>query len=226
VELLAESASFAWPLALTLASVALADRFRVRRRREDLNRALHELRRPLQALVLSTERAAEGQLDQAIAALGDLDREINGGAPRERRRIDARALAEGAVARWSDAAARARRPLELAWVAGPCEVEGEPSALARALDNLVANALEHGAGRIRIEGTARPGRVRIRVSDEGRMSGSATPAPPRSRRSSHGRRGHGLRVVASVAAEHGGRFACCGHAGGTSAVIELPIAGR
>jgi hypothetical protein len=38
------------------------------------------------------------------------------------------------------------------------------------------------------------------------------------------RRGHGLRVVADVAAAHGGRFAACRHAAGATAVLELPLA--
>ena len=47
------------------------------RRRRELNRSLHELRRPLQALALSNGRdyeAADGFLDLAMSALGDLDR--------------------------------------------------------------------------------------------------------------------------------------------------------
>ena len=35
-----------------------------------------------------------------------------------------------------------------------------------------------------------------------------------------------LEVVAAVAAEHGGRFALCVHAGGCAAVLELPLAER
>ena len=38
------------------------------------------------------------------------------------------------------------------------------------------------------------------------------------------RRGHGLRVVASIAAEHGGRFAVQRPAGGWAAILELPLA--
>jgi signal transduction histidine kinase len=37
-------------------------------------------------------------------------------------------------------------------------------------------------------------------------------------------RGHGLRIVRSIAAEHGGRFAACRHRDGASAVLELPLA--
>jgi hypothetical protein len=34
-----------------------------------------------------------------------------------------------------------------------------------------------------------------------------------------------LRIVAEVAAAHGGRFAACAHERGASAVLELPLAG-
>jgi hypothetical protein len=40
------------------------------------------------------------------------------------------------------------------------------------------------------------------------------------------RHGHGLGVVAEVAAEHGGRFAACRDDSGACAVIELPLADR
>src|SRR5204862_1198189 len=51
---LAEVAVAGWPLGLTLAAVAAGDRVREARRRASLNRALHELRRPVQSLVLAS----------------------------------------------------------------------------------------------------------------------------------------------------------------------------
>jgi hypothetical protein len=74
-----------WPLAATLALALVAERFRAGRRRSALNRALHELHRPLQAMALAVGRphavaAASGSLEMAIAALAQLDREINGAA--------------------------------------------------------------------------------------------------------------------------------------------------
>ena len=38
------------------------------------------------------------------------------------------------------------------------------------------------------------------------------------------RRGHGLKLVADVALECGGRFAACRHDAGATAVLELPLA--
>src|SRR5919204_2667457 len=95
---LAELGAAGWPLGLTLAAALVGDRVRASRRRNALNRALHELRRPLQALVLSSG-ASQGPgahaMRVAICALGDLDREINGGTRRfEMRPVDCRALVQ------------------------------------------------------------------------------------------------------------------------------------
>src|SRR4051794_41162321 len=111
---LAESPVLAWPLALSFASIAVAERLRLSRRRVALNRSLHELRRPLQALSLAGPADDRGQLERAIDAVGLLDREINGGHPPSRRRADARALVEQAVERWRGPAIRAGRQLGFA----------------------------------------------------------------------------------------------------------------
>jgi signal transduction histidine kinase len=215
IEALVESSAIAWPMALTFASVAAVERVRVARRRRALNRALHELRRPLQALALSRADRGPGQLESAIAALAGLDREINGGQPPPRRRVEARTLAEQAVTRWSLPAIEAGRELRLDWRAGQAQVICDPASIARALDNLIANALEHGTGRIRIEGSTRQGCVRLHVAN--RCGPTVAPA------GGDPRRGHGLGIVGSVAREHGGRFAACRYRGGASAVLELPL---
>ncbi len=110
-------------------------------------------------------------------------------------------------------------------------LECDEAAIAGALDNLIANALEHGAGPIRIDGAERAGRLRLTVADGVDAGGRAAPPAERrrsprigERRRAGGRRGHGLRIVAEVAADHGGRFAACAHELGASAVLELPLA--
>jgi len=235
---IADSAQVAWPLALSCATVTLVERVRGKRRRRRLNRALHELRRPLQVLTLA--RRAEpsplggtSQLTMALAALDDLDREVNGGAAaREPRVIEARRLAEAAVERWRAPAAGEARRIELRWWAPGTRVCCDAAAIARALDNLIANALEHGSGTIRIEGRARPGHLRLFVCDGAdrglRTELADAPGPrrggaPGPKRRRDPRRGHGLGVVAEVAAAHDGRFATCRHGDGASAVIELPL---
>jgi signal transduction histidine kinase len=223
-----EGLVLACPPALTCATVVLADHARRRRRRELLNRALHELRRPLQALVLQASggppAAGTGrdQLAQALAALADIDREVNGGVPPPARAIaDAHAIAADAVRRWRGPAAQEGRSLDLRWRANGSRLVCDEAAIARALDNLIANALEHGDGPIRVEGAERAGRLRLTVADgtaAGRREQGLRP------RQADARRGHGLRIVAEVAAAHGGRFAACSHAEGASAVLELPVA--
>ena len=219
--MIADTAAIAWPLALTLAAVAVTDRRRHARRRETLNRGLHELRRPLQALALSVPVTARSQLDLAVSALADLDREINGGELPERRLVEASAVACDAVERWREPAAAVGRAVELRWRGGDSRIRCDPAAVGRALDNLIANALEHGEGTVLVEGTTVAERVRLAVNDEGRSSQRSIAAAASGR---DWRRGHGRAIVAAVAAAHGGRFASCAHASGTSAILELPKA--
>jgi signal transduction histidine kinase len=223
---LATSALVAWPLALTLATLVVSDRARRRRRRELLNRALHELRRPLQALTLEWPQPSWSRRDHlglALEALGELDRRVNGHPPTERARValvDAHTLAADALHRWRGPAARRGRSLELSWRANGSRLVCDPDAVARAIDNLIANALEHGSGPILLDGSARAGRLRIAVAD-GTGGGHGGAALAKGRRA---RRGHGLGIVAEIAAKHGGRFAACAHGDGARAVIELPLA--
>ncbi len=222
IDSVVEGLVLACPMALTCATVVVADRAR-RRRRELLNGALHELRRPLQALVLQSSSAGRDQLAQALDALSGIDCAVNGTAPPPARAIaDGRALAADAVRRWRGPAALEGRSLELRWRANGARLICDEAAISRALDNLIANALEHGHGPICVEGAERHGRLRLTVAD-----GTAAGGRPRlaaSRRGGDARHGHGLRIVAEVAAAHGGRFAACAHAEGASAVLELPVA--
>jgi two-component system, OmpR family, sensor histidine kinase TctE len=210
-----------WALGLGLTILVAGERLREARRREALNRALHELRRPLQSLVLCS--AAEGEpgshaIRVALAALGDLDAEINGGRrPFEPRPVVCRALVQPAVERWRGIAAASDRSLVLRWRAGSAVVMADPERLAQALDNLIHNAIRHGGLRVQVEARAFAAGVRISIADSGapRPGGSAGRDP---------RHGHGLRVVAAVAAQHGGRFLVRASPAGTTATLELPFA--
>jgi signal transduction histidine kinase len=214
IEQLLEVPALGWPVALTCASVVAAERVRSSARRTRLNRALHELRRPLQALVLGAPR---GHVDLAVEALAELDREINGGTAPAATPVAAHLLVTEAVARWRPIAARTGRRIGLTWRANGSRVVCRPGAITAALDNLISNALEHGTGPVQVDARAVDGRLRLRVANAA--------GRPRPRRRRDPRRGHGLRVVARIAAEHGGRFATCRHGGGASAVLELPLAG-
>jgi signal transduction histidine kinase len=210
-----------WPVGVTIAVAAAGLRFRDSRRRNALNRALHELRRPLQALVLSS---GSGQgpgvhaLRVVICALDDLDREINGTARRlELRPVDCRALVQPAVERWRGIAAAMRRSLVLRWRAGTVTVLADPDRVAQALDNLIDNALRHGGLRVSVDAQVCASGVRITVRDSG--GGRQRPA-----RSVDARHGHGLAIASRVAAEHGGSFRMLRTSAGATAVLELPLA--
>src|SRR6266480_4644974 len=100
---LAELGTAGWPVGIALAVLA-GDRVQKVRRRAALNRAVHELRRPLQTLVLSSgssQGPGSHSIRVALAALGDLDREVNGGPRRfAPRPVACRALVQPAVERW------------------------------------------------------------------------------------------------------------------------------
>lgn len=223
-----------WPLLASMAAVFTAQGLLAGRRRGALNQAVHEVRRPLQALALATSppgrhTVAADSVDLAATALERLDREINGGRPPViREPVCCRRLLRAAIARWKARASLEGASLMLRWEADVASVEGDGAQLAQALDNLIVNAIEHGGGAITVEASSRAGRLRIAVLDSG------STAPPKTRRGSpHGavawltgrhRRGHGLAVVRRVASDHDGRFALRRHEKGSAAVLELPLA--
>jgi signal transduction histidine kinase len=226
-----------WPMALTLAGVVAAQGLQAGRRRTALNRALHELRRPLQALALAGGTAGgaapvvESSVQLAAAALERLDREVNGGGlQRPFETIELRALLEAAVRRWQARAALGGGSLQLRWRAGRATVQGDRVELAQALDNLLVNAIEHGGPGISVDVRPYKGRVRVLVADSGRAARPAerreSPAEAIARLSGRRRRGHGLAVVRRVAAAHDGRFALRRSERGSLALLELPVAGK
>lgn len=213
-----------WPAAPAIAIVAVRDRRRGSRRCARLNERLHELRRPLQILALARPAHGESRLDPlelALHALRDLDREVNGEPEvANSTAIDARRLVDEAAARWRGSASRSARPLRVRWLCDSAVVEGNQTALARALDNLIANSLDHGSGPITLIATMRDGAVQIAVRDGGSLI---------TRRRAHDRdprHGHGLRVAGKVAARHGGSFELRRSRIGTVAALRLPIAGE
>ncbi len=225
-----------WPLAASLALAVAAQELRAGRRRSALNEALHELRRPLQALALASgpgggsPHAVESSVELAATALERLDREVNGGALRlPPEPIELRALIDSAVRRWRSRASLGGGSLRLRWRAGRAIVVGDRVALGQALDNLIVNAIEHGGPSIVVRVRLHRGGVRIVVCDSGRASRPAsrreTPAELIARLSGRRRHGHGLRVVRRVATAHGGRFALRRSEGGSLAMLDLPLGG-
>lgn len=212
-----------------------------RRHRRRLNRALHELRRPLQALTLldgeedvpsgapGPGTARRGLLELARSALAELDGEVNGSsiAP-EPREVSCRELLHASLERWR-AAAEANGGIKLYWDAGPAMVVCDPVRMSQALDNLFANALEHGGPPLVATGAEVAGRLRITVANgagEGPGTAGSNGSSNGAEVPSDARRGHGVELVSAVAAEHRGRFALCKTGSGCVAVLELPLVDR
>jgi signal transduction histidine kinase len=197
--------------------------------RRRLNQALHELRRPLQALTLLEDGGGpppgsppaarrRGLLELVSSALDDLDRAVNGGEERRATRpFCCRELLLASLERWRPAAAGAGG-FKVYWDAGPALVEGDPVGMAQAFDNLIANALEHGGPPLVITGATVAGKLRVTVAN-----GRSRAEDPVTRNGDP-RHGHGTAVVSEVASAHHGRFALCRTSGGCVAALELPLA--
>jgi signal transduction histidine kinase len=223
-----------WPIAASMAVAMTAQGLRAGRRRGALNEALHELRRPLQAVALASSSpagapmVAADSVELAAVALERLDREINGGSRGPvRDAVPCEPLLRSAVGRWKARARVSWASLELRWRAGDAVVSGDRAELAQALDNLIVNAIEHGGPSIVVEARRRAGRLRLSVRDSGRASRSEarrnSPAEVIARLSGRRRHGHGLTVVRRVAGEHGGRFVLRCSERGSLAMLELPL---
>lgn len=224
-----------WPLAATMAAALTAQGLRAGRRRSALNEALHELRRPLQAIALAgggdlgSPPVLESSVRLAAAALERLDCEVNGGTlQRPAEAVEIRPLLEAAARRWRARACLSGGSLKLRWRAGRAVVFGDRVELAQALDNLIVNAIEHGGPEVSVDARPHKGRVRIVIADSGRVSRPAeredSPSDVIARLSGRRRRGHGLVVVRQVAAAHDGRFALRCSERGSLAMLELPLA--
>ncbi len=225
----------AWPLGASLAAAIAARGLGAGRRRAALNEALHELRRPLQALALAFPAAAPGASSQAdgslqlvATALDRLEREINGEpATSAQAPVFVRPLLASAASHWRPRVALGGGSLQLSERCADAVVIGDRTRLAQALDNLLANAIEHGGSQIALETEYEEGLLRIAVRDQGpahrpgrRPAGARELA---TRLAGRHRHGHGLRVVRRVASEHGGAFELRHLEHGAEAVLRLPL---
>jgi signal transduction histidine kinase len=227
----------AWAVAASAVVVAGLSWRELRRGRELVARACHELRGPLTAAHLALHAGArhgdpaattrlaaiELELRRAGLALDDLAAARAGRRARDRDEIvDVAELIADQAAAWEAIAPVFGCELRVAPVAPDVLVRGDRVRLAQAIGNLLANALEHGAGRVDVGARSIAGRVRIEVSDEG----TGLPAPiaqlacrPRGGR---GRRGRGLAIASDIVARHGGRLVSAPSARGARLAIELP----
>jgi signal transduction histidine kinase len=243
----------AWLAVLLWAVAASLLHVRDRRQLVHAARARHEVRGPLctaQLALDGLERSARVEaigleLRRAALALDDLAarprRDVTPVVDVARRRrasfpvvdaarrrresfpvVDAaRVLADAALV-WRSLAAAHGAALSVE--PSPARVAGDPLRLTQACANLVANAVEHGGGHVRVTSSAAGGRVRIEVAD----LGGGLPAPlPELVATARGRRsprGHGLAIAAAIAERHGGRLIQIPEARGTHLVLDLPEA--
>ena len=217
-----------------------------RRERAFVADASHELRTPLAILKGELELASAGEPDReelrrvVASATEETDRLValaeelltlarldEDGLTIRPEPVAVHEVMEAVAASYAVAAAEAGRTLVVE--SGPRLVAyADADRLRQALENLVENALNYGAGAVRLGARAADGAVEVHVRDEG--GGFAPAFLPRAfdrfARGDGERRpgsGLGLAIVAAIAAAHGGS-AHAGNApeGGADVWIALP----
>ncbi len=168
-----------WPLAATMAAVVATQGLRAGRRRGALNEALHELRRPLQAIALAgtgnggSLPLLESSVRLAAAALERLDHEVNGGVlQRPAEAVEVRPLLEAAVRRWQARASLGGGSLSLRWRAGHAVVIGDRVELPADVIARLSGRRRRGHGLVVVRqvAAAHKGRFALRRSERGSLA--------------------------------------------------------
>lgn len=209
----------------TLRPIALA----LRRERDFLERAGHELRTPLSALRAEVDLALKrdrtpaeltaalrsvGQETDRLARLADdllvLARADGGRLPLKRDPVQLREQLESVAGLF--AARAAECGVTLAVDAPATEYRLDPMRLRQALGNLIDNALRHTprGGSVTLRAAIEPSGVRIEVRDTGPGFDPAAVA---------GGPGLGLRIVDAIARAHGGRMEVTRDGGAVVALV-------
>jgi YD repeat-containing protein len=222
------------------------------RERRLVSEASHELRTPLSVLRTEVDLALKGDRDPAElrAALDSVGEEVDRltrladdllvlarvegtEVPVRPRASDPGALLRAAADRQAPGADERGRALTVAVPDGLPRVQADPDRMAQALDNLVLNALAHGAGAIELSARPKGGSVELHVTDEGEgfPPGFIDRAFERFSRGP-GRvgvdgTGLGLAITAAIAAAHGGGAGAANRDGGGADVwVALPTENR
>jgi signal transduction histidine kinase len=206
-----------------------------RKRQHLLIDAAHELRTPIAIMQTRIDGTAEGQdrrrLLDDVARLAEtaeqlLDFERNDQARDLQETVDLVDIARGVVADLAPLAIGAGYQISFQSEVDSLKRKGSPSALPRAVSNLVRNAIDHGGNRGMITVSVKDiGGGRISVTDEGpgipaehrelvfepfyRVTPKSTGA------------GLGLSLVKQIALNHGGEVRIASAAAGTEVAIQL-----
>ncbi|MEZ4365208.1 MAG: ATP-binding protein [Kofleriaceae bacterium] len=235
-------------LALRLAARGREHAHLARAREELLAAISHDLRGPLSAINVAVDALADPAVpadergryveavqrsvrraDRLIHDVGTISLLAAGELALERSPTVLRPLLEQVAREHAEAAARRRRALRVV-AAELAPVRADPGRLLEALDKLVANAVAHGAGEIRLtvaDVAHEPGWIELVVEDDG--PGVAPelaaqlfdPGRPR-RRGRGGGPGLGLGIARGIARAHGGDLELRASATGARFVLRLP----
>jgi signal transduction histidine kinase len=235
------AAHLGWAVAAAGLLLALTAAWELRRRREMVARACHELRGPLTAVRLSLatmERRREApperlavldlELRRAGLALDDFAAARSGRRAIDRTEpVEVAELLEEQLESWRVVAQAFDSRVVLAGPLPGVFVAGDRLRLAQAISNVVANALEHGEGPVALSArTAGRRWLRIEVSDDGPGLPASVGDLTRRARGGRGRRGRGLAIAAEIAERHGGRLVAAPAPRGARIALELPILRR
>jgi signal transduction histidine kinase len=220
------------PGALLVAATALAAAHSWRRTgalRERAARVAHEVRGPLTAAHLAVHGAARrGEIGPLLVAALELELRratlaLEDPARARPRDLDLHALLSCQLRTWRDVAAAHGATLTLEPGPGTAVVHADALRLAQATSNVVANAIEHGGGRIAIRTVRIGDRIRVEVSDGGPGLPASVAELARRPRAGRGARGRGLAITRTVLAHCGGRVSVLPSAPGVA--IDLPLSG-
>jgi heavy metal sensor kinase len=179
------------------------------------DRTPDEMRRALESATEETERLSRLADDLLVLARSD-----RGTLPLRKEQIPARELLDGVAAQF-------HAPVDVD-VPDGLQVTGDRLRLEQAVGNLVANAVKHGEGAVRVSARRHDGAVELHVEDDGPgiPPGFAEHAFERFSRAddsrSGGGAGLGLAIVDAIARAHGGKAGFSARQQGTDAWIALP----